>query len=185
MVVVFLADGFEEVEATAPIDIMRRAGIEVEVVGIGSEYITGSHGITIKADVVDSKFVLSKRAELIFLPGGYPGVTNLSKSQVVKNTLLKAKEIGLFITAICAAPIILFENGILNGKQATIYPTMKNELPKEIYSEDAVCNCGNIITARSVGVSMEFALLLVEKICGKDKSDTIKKSIYMLEKGKI
>ena len=178
MVIVFLAEGFEEAEAVTPIDILRRSGATVQIVGIGGKAITGAHGITIEADVTDEEFVMSKRAELVFLPGG-KGTANLNLSPVVHSTLAQAKKLGIFISAICAASMVLQENGILDGQKATIYPTFKDKLPADVYSEEAICDSGRIITARSVGVVLEFSLLLVEKLAGFEKAKTIRNSLYI------
>lgn len=178
MVVVFLADGFEESEALVPLDILRRGGVQVQTVGIGGKTVTGSHGIPVVADVSEDEFTFSKRCEMVILPGGMPGTTNLDKSETVKNALLTADKKGLFIAAICAAPTVLYHKGLLRGQKATVYPSMKDELPDEIYSPEPVCESGRFITARSAGVAIEFGLTLLTKLAGAERAKAIKQAIH-------
>lgn len=180
MVVIFLADGFEESEALVPLDILRRGGVQVQTVGIGGKTVTSSHGVPVVADVCEDEFVFSKRCEMVMLPGGMPGTTNLDNSETVKNALLTADKKGLFIAAICAAPTVLYHKGLLNGQKATVFPSMANELPPEIYSPEAVCESGRFITARGAGVALEFGLTLLSKLAGAERANTVKKAIHTI-----
>ena len=178
MVYMFLAEGFEEVEALAPLDLLRRAGVEVTTVGIGSDSITGSHGITVKADVKDKKVKL-ENIDMVILPGGMPGTKNLDASETVHRALDLAKEQDAYVAAICAAPMILGKRGDLKDKDAVCYPGFEEYLegaklhPREVTS--AVCE--KTVTARGMGVAVEFGLLLVELLCGKEKAAELSHAI--------
>jgi 4-methyl-5(b-hydroxyethyl)-thiazole monophosphate biosynthesis len=179
MVYIFFAHGFEEIEAIAPLDILRRADIAVHAVGIGSKTITGSHGLTIHCDMLDKQATNAKGLEMIVLPGG-PGVAALEKSPVVGAYIEHVLKNGLWIAAICAAPSILGGRGLLNGKRATCYPSVADKL-----GEGATCTGepvevdGKLITSRGAGTALEFALKLVEALRGKEKADEIRKAIQM------
>ena len=121
MVYLFLADGFEECEALAPLDILRRAGIEVKTVGVTGEYVTGSHSICLKADIGCENIVLDDNLTAIILPGGMPGTINLEKSDTVQKAIDYANEKNKLICAICAAPQILGHKNLLKGKKATCF----------------------------------------------------------------
>ena len=119
MIYMFLANGMEEVEALCPLDIIRRAGLDITTVGIGGREITGAHNITVKADIADTE-LKDVSADLIFLPGGMPGTLNLAASDTVKNAIETALKNDSYIAAICAAPSILGDMGILDGKEGEI-----------------------------------------------------------------
>ena len=178
MVYMFLAEGFEEVEALAPLDLLRRAGVEVTTVGIGGDSITGSHGITVKADVRDKKVKFSD-IDMVILPGGMPGTKNLDASETVHKALDLAKEQDAYICAICAAPMILGKRGDLKGKDAVCYPGFEEYLegaklhPREV----TVAIHGKTITARGMGVAVEFGLELVAALCGNEKSDELRTAV--------
>ena len=167
LVAVFLANGFEEIEALATVDILRRAGLSVITVGVGGEYVTGSHGMTVKADVCDEVAVLTG-TEAVVLPGGIPGTPNLEASPVVQACLRQAEESGAYICAICAAPSILGHKGLLRGKRATCYPGFEAELTEAILCEEPVVQDGKIITAKGAGVTIEFALRIVAALVSSD-----------------
>ena len=165
MVYIFLADGFEEIEALATLDVLRRAQIEVTTVGIGGGEITGSHGVTVKADICDHEAV-TNGIEMIVLPGG-AGTKNLEKSPVVGRFIEYAAANGLFIGAICAAPSILGHRGLLRGKRAVVSPGYEKELEGAAVMSDSVCEDGNIITANGPGASIAFGLALAAKLKGE------------------
>lgn len=176
MIYTFLADGFEEVEALCPVDIMRRAGLEVTTIGVGKREITGSHGITVLADIADSGLCL-KDVELIFLPGGMPGTKNLDASATVHNAINTALEQGAYIAAICAAPMILGKRGLLNGKKAVCYPGFEQYLEGAILSSnEKIAVDGRIITAKGMGVASELGFELVKILCGSEKSKALRKA---------
>lgn len=172
MVYMFLANGMEEIEALCPLDLMRRAGIEVTTVGVGGRSIVGSHGITVIADATENEFNGSD-ADMIFLPGGMPGTLNLMASDTVKNAINKAADDGKYIAAICAAPSILGEMGLLNGKEAVCYPGFEDKLLGARISQSKVVLDGNILTAKGMGAALEMGLKIVEIFCGKAVSDKL------------
>lgn len=179
MVYCFLANGFEEVEAIAPIDMLRRAAIEVKTVGVTGEIIDGRHGIKVIPDVDIKDIVLDDTLEAVILPGGLPGATNLEECDDVQKAIDFVNENNKFVCAICAAPQILGHKGILDNKEATAYPGFESELEGAIISEEYVVLDGNIITAKGAGVATEFGLMIVSAIKGKALADEIGKAIQM------
>lgn len=178
MIYVFLADGFEEIEALCPIDVMRRAGLNVTTVGIGKRNILGSHGIAVSADITDDEIDLSLDIDLVFLPGGMPGAKNLDQSPTVHKALDVALEQGSYIAAICAAPMILGKRGMLNGKSAICYPSFEKYLDgASISDNEKIVLDGKIITAKGMGVATDLGLKLVELLCDKATSDTLRTAI--------
>ena len=172
----FLANGFEEVEALCPLDLLRRAGADVVTVGIGGDSITGSHGITVKADIKDKK-VKFEDIEMVILPGGMPGTKNLDANETVHTAIGLAKEKGACIAAICAAPMILGKRGDLKGKKAVCYPGFEEYLEGATIPLSKVVTDGNIITARGMGVALEFSKELVRLICGEEKARSLAEAI--------
>lgn len=174
---VFLADGFEEIEAITPIDILRRAGIEVITVSISStNEVSGKHNITVITDCLFTEADFTDN-DLLLLPGGMPGTKNLEVHNGLKKLLLKQAEKGKKIAAICAAPSILGKIGLLEGEKATCYPGFEDQLLGAILSEEKVVESGNIITAKGAGVAIEFALKIVEVLKGKGIAEKIAASI--------
>jgi len=167
-VYVLLADGFEEIEALTPVDILRRAGFDVSMVSIYDRLeVNGGHNILVKADIVIDDIDISKEC-CVILPGGAVGVTNLKASEKVKNIVKKQNDKGGLIAAICAAPTLLSDLGLLNGKIATCYPDLRCELSCESVPENAdVVMDGNIITSSGAGTSGEFAFAICS-VLGKD-----------------
>jgi 4-methyl-5(b-hydroxyethyl)-thiazole monophosphate biosynthesis len=178
MVYMFLAEGFEEVEALAPLDLLRRAGIGVTTVGVGGGLVTGSHGIAVKADIadIDVKF---DNIDMVILPGGMPGTKNLDASETVHKALDLAEKQDAYIAAICAAPMILGKRGDLKGKDAVCYPGFEEYLEgARLYPrETKVAIDGKYITARGMGAAVEFGLCLVAALCGKAKADELRHSV--------
>lgn len=179
MVYCFLADGFEEVEAIAPIDMLRRAGVEVKTVGVTGEVIDGRHGIKVIPDIDMKDIVFDENLEAVILPGGLPGATNLEESAAVQNAIDFADENGKLICAICAAPQILGHKGLLNGKEAIAYPGFEDELKGAIISNDHVVRDGNFITAKGAGVATEFGLKIVSALKDEALAENIGKAIQM------
>lgn len=179
MVYCFLADGFEEVEAIAPIDMLRRAGVEVKTVGVTGTVIDGRHGIRVIPDVDINEIVLDSSLEAVILPGGLPGATNLEESSEVQKAIDFANENGKYVCAICAAPQILGHKGLLSGKLAIAYPGFEDELKGAIISENYVVLDGNIITAKGAGVATEFGLKIVSVLKGEALAEEIGKAIQM------
>ena len=177
MVYLFLANGFEEIEALCPLDLLRRANIEVTTVGIGSEVIRGAHGITVHADIPDIMYRDSS-PEMIILPGGMPGAKNLDESKTVDVAIKTAHKKGAYIAAICAAPFVLGKRGLLDGKDATCFPGFEDSLlGANIITDRGVVVDGSIITARGMGVAQKFGLALVSLLRGENVAKSIEKSI--------
>ena len=176
MIYFFLASGFEEIEALCPLDILRRAGIEAVTVGVGAKEITGAHGITVTADMTDADFC-DDSPELVFLPGGMPGTLNLDASETVKRAVLSAYNSGAYIAAICAAPMILGQMGLLNGRRATCYPGFEDKLTGASVSPDKVVADGRILTAKGMGAALDFGLCIVEILKGKETADKLRRSV--------
>lgn len=163
-VAVLLATGFEEMEALAPVDLLRRADFEVDLVGL-DEYVTGSHGITVKADKLISKDLINY--SLIVVPGGQPGATNLRNDQRVIEALKASYDKGNKVAAICAGPIVLDAAGILTEKEYISFPGTEDEIKTGRRLEDAITvKDGNILTARGAGAAYEFGLALVNWLGG-------------------
>ncbi len=177
MIYVFLAQGFEETEAIAPIDLLRRCGKEVYTVGIGDSIIKSSHNVTFFTDTEDLLIELNSDLEMIVLPGGMPGTVNLEKSEAVQAAIDYCAKNNILIGAICAAPSILGHKGLLKGKKAVCYTGYEDELTgAEVLDVPAVID-GNIVTARGAGVAVEFGLKLVEALISKERSDKLKEAI--------
>lgn len=176
MVYIFLADGFEETEALTPVDMLRRASVEVVIAGVGKKEITGSHGITVTSDIT-AKEASPENACMVILPGGMPGTLNLQADEYVQKAVDCMMSAGKYIAAICAAPIILGEKGLLKGKKATCYTGFEDRLLGASYTGDAVCTDGRIITARGAGVALDFALELVRVLKGEETAQSLRKSI--------
>lgn len=180
MVYVFLADGFEEMEALAPVDILRRAGVEVRTVGVGSEVITGAHKIPVKTDMTVDGIVLDDKLEMIVLPGGMPGTTNLEANPDVLAAVDYCADNNRYIAAICAAPSILGHKNLLEGRYATCFPGFEKELSGALLSARYVSVDGRYITARGAGCCIKFGLKLVELLCSKDKADSLEASLQCI-----
>lgn len=170
MIYVFLADGFEETEAIAPIDIIRRAEKDVITVGIGSDTVRSSHGITMLADITDMQVQLDDRLEMIVLPGGMPGTLNLEKSPVVQAAIDYCVDKNIPIAAICAAPSILGKKGLLKGKKAICFPGFEGFLEGAEISSESVVTDGNITTGVGPGAAIDFGLRLVEILVNDKKA---------------
>lgn len=169
MIYVFLANGFEEVEAITPIDILRRCELDVCVVGVGGQLIKGSHGICVVPDITEDELDITD-ADMIVLPGGMPGTLNLERSNVVQSAIDYCIGNDKYVAAICAAPSILGHKGILQGRKATCFPGFENELFGAEVSTELVVQDGTIITAKGAGAAMKFALKLAEITSGEQKA---------------
>ncbi len=179
MVYVFLADGFEIIEALAPVDMMTRAGIEVKTVGVTGKLVTSSCGVPVASDITIDEFDFYG-VEAIVLPGGMPGTLNLENNASVQKAIDNAVNIDVPVCAICAAPSVLGHKGLLNGKEATCFPGFEDALEGAEISEKYVVSDGNYITARGAGVCIEFGLEIVKKLRGEELAEKIRKSIQSL-----
>lgn len=176
MVYVFLADGFEIIEALAPVDMLRRAKIDVKTVGVSSEIVTSSCGVGVKCDMTIDEFDFYD-VEAVVLPGGMPGTINLENSSAVQKVIDNANNTNAFICAICAAPSILGHKGLLSGKKAVCFPGFENSLEGCESCCEYVVTDGKFITAKGAGVCIDFGLEIVKQLRGGELSDEIRKSI--------
>ena len=206
MIVMFLAPGFEEVEALAPLDLLRRAGLEVVTVAVreaktnqlidklgrigvsatnlwdDDRTVTGSHGITVTADITEAALpgrLARASLEAVILPGGMPGTTNLDASPVVEKTLELAAAKGSYLCAICAAPLVLGKRGYLEGKRATCFPGFEEYLTGATVGGKVIRD-GGIITAAGMGVAQEFGLEMISALVSPEKAGEIRAAIQSL-----
>ena len=176
MIVALIADGFEEIEALTPVDMLRRAGLDVRTVAIGSKIAVGAHKIPVICDMTADE-VDEKEISMLILPGGMPGSLNLDASPYTDKFIKAVNENGGRIAAICAAPLILGRRGLLSGKEAICYPGFENELTGAKISDRSVVTDKNITTAKGMGVALEFASELVSLIKGKEEALRLTESV--------
>ncbi len=179
MIYVFLANGFEEIEALAVVDVLRRAELDVTTVGVGGDAVIGSHQIAVAADINEKSIVLDDRVEAIVLPGGMPGTLNLERSANVQNAIDWAVENNKLVCAICAAPSILGHKNLLNGKKATCFPGFEEELFGAEVVKEYVVKDGNIITAKGMGSAVEFGLKIAEILTNPLEAKKIRASLQI------
>ena len=175
---VFLAEGFEEIEALAPVDVMRRAGLAVTMVSVTDDLVVrGAHGIPVLADATFAALDFADAA-LLFLPGGLPGATNLEAHAELGQLLVaKAVQDEVVVSAICAAPLVLGGLGLLQGKQATCYPGFEDTMKGATYTAAKVTVDGNIFTACGPAAAWELGFTFVEHFCGTEKADELRKGM--------
>lgn len=174
---VFLADGFEEIEAFTSVDVLRRAGLNVEMISVTpDEIVTGAHDVPVLCDknIENCDFY---DADLILLPGGMPGAATLEKCNELRKLILHFAEQNKPIAAICAAPMILGKLGLLKGKRATCYPDFEQYLDGAQFTGAPVERDGNIITGNSPAAAMEFALTIVDLLQGKEKVQELREAM--------
>lgn len=176
MVYLFLADGFEEMEALVTVDMLRRAKVEVTTVGVGKLRIIGAHNICVTADVLDVQCDFSDM-DAVILPGGMPGTLHLEQSFIVQRTLDTALQYDVLIAAICAAPSILGKRGMLRGKCATCFPEFEQFLDGADVITDSVVVDSHIITAKGAGVAIEFAYAIITALCGEECAKNVKEAM--------
>lgn len=168
-VLIPLADGCEEIEAVTIIDILRRTGIEVIVAGLATSPVKCSRGTVIVPDV-SLEDVMADAFDMIVLPGGMPGAEHLKNDSRIRQLLKNMAAAGQYVAAICAAPMALHAAGVLEKKTATSFPGVLDKLPgSHAYSAEPVVIDGNVVTSRGPGTAMDFALTLVELLCGKEQ----------------
>lgn len=177
-VVVPLADGFEEIEAMAIIDVLRRAAIEVTIAGLHSGPVESARRVKVVPDTTIDTITVDA-FDMIVLPGGQPGSDNLNANERVKGLIRDFHRKGKLTGAICAAPYVLAGAGILDGKKATSHPSYSGKLAGAIYQEKAVVEDGNIMTSRGPGTAVCFALAIVEKLVGKEKANSIREAMLV------
>ena len=178
MVYVLLGTGFEEVEAIAPVDLLRRAGICVLTVGVDGKSVTGGHGITVEADITLDQMDLTD-LEMIVLPGGLGGVATARSSQAALDALRFAYENDKYVAAICAGPTVLAELGIIGSRRATCYPGCESSMGDAAVVEAACVTAEKLITGASAGCAIPFALALIEALKGKETAQQIEKQIVI------
>lgn len=167
MVYIILGTGFEEIEAVAPCDILRRGGVEVQYAGIDGTLIRGGNGITVQADCTVEEMDLDAM-EMIVLPGGMGGVRSILGSETAMAAVKAAYEQGKFVTAICAAPTILAKLHITDGKHATVYPGMESEMGTAMMEDINAIRDGKVLTGRAPGAALDFGYLLLETLKGTE-----------------
>lgn len=175
MIYLFLADGFEDIEALTPLDILKRGGVDVLTVAVGGDVITSKSGVKFICDIKENEVDFTNM-EGVILPGGIPGVPNLKKSRAVLDAVSFANENGLLIGAICAAPSILGEEGLLNGVSATCYPGFE-ETFKNTYTGESTTRDKNFVTGKGAGVSLKFAFELLKYLKGEEEAEKIAKGM--------
>lgn len=179
MVYVLLGTGFEETEAIAPIDLLRRAGIQVLTVGIGGKLIYGGHGIGIQADITLEEMDLTQ-LEMIVVPGGLGGVASVRASAQAMDAIAFAHENGRFVAAICAGPTVLADLHITDGLEATCYPGCESGMGSAIVAENAAAlRCGHVITGTSAGCAVPFGLALIAALKGEEAARTVAEQIVI------
>ena len=179
MVYVLLGTGFEEVEAIAPVDLMRRAGIEVQTVGITGKTVAGSHTIPVEADILPENMDLESM-DMIVLPGGKGGVASARASQAALDALRWGWEHDRFVAAICAGPTVLADLGIPDGKKATCFPGCEGQMGKaDMVPGVAALRDGKLITGTSAGCAIPFALELIKALKGSEAADKVAKQIVI------
>ena len=182
MVLEFLADGFEEIEALTPIDTLRRAGVDVKSVAVGKgsdKVVVGAHGIGVTADITEDEalFIDKNELEMIILPGGMPGAKNLDESDFVDGLVKWAAENGVYIASICAAPMIPGKRGLLDGRRAVCYPGFEEYLIGANVTDNKVETDGKYITACGMGAALEFSLELIKHLKGEVVAEKIRSSV--------
>jgi 4-methyl-5(b-hydroxyethyl)-thiazole monophosphate biosynthesis len=175
-VVVPLATGFEEIEAVAVIDILRRADVEVRVAGVGGARIVGGHGLAVECDCLIEDCD-ADGTDAVVLPGGMPGTLNLGKSEAVRRLINGVAAAGRVVAAICAAPTVLCSAGLLDGKTATSHPAHEHEMTGCNYSRDRVVVDGNLVTSRGAGTAVEFAIRMAGILAGPEKARELESKI--------
>ncbi len=177
MIYIFLAEGFEEVEALAPLDILRRAGVGVRLVSVtGDPVVCGTHGVNVFADAL-MEDVDFDDAEVLMLPGGLPGATNLDACEPLRKVLMEHHHAGKTLAAICAAPLVLGHLGLLRGVKATCYPGFEGEMTGADYTAALVERDGQFITGKGPGAAMEFGYTMLESLGKKEEAEQLREGM--------
>ena len=176
MVYLFLADGFEIIEALAPVDMLRRAKIDVQTVGVTGKTVCSSCGVEVNADITMDEFEYHD-VDAVVLPGGMPGTINLENNAAVQSAIDKAVEDQAFVCAICAAPSVLGHKGLLKGKEAIAFPGFEDALDGAVLSDKYVVTDGKFITAKGAGVATQFGLEIVRALTDDETAENVRKTI--------
>jgi 4-methyl-5(b-hydroxyethyl)-thiazole monophosphate biosynthesis len=178
-IAVLFAEGFEEIEAVTPVDVLKRAGLDVLMVGLDNTEVCGSHDIVFKMDCL-LEDIFADDLDMLILPGGLPGSYHLRDSDAVIELVCDLHALNKYIAAICAAPLVLEKAGILEGKRVTSYPAMEDEITScDEYTSNRIEVDGNIITARGAGCAFEFSFALLEVLGLADKATELKKAMIV------
>lgn len=181
MIYVFLAHGFEEIEALATVDFLRRCELEVKTVAVSDSHaVTGSHEITVLADITEAELEMNAGVDAVVLPGGMPGTLYLEKSAAVRQAIGFAVENNILTAAICAAPSILGHMGVLQGKRAVCFPGFEEQLFGAQTADCGVCEDGCIITAKGAGVAINFAKAIAARLLGEEKPNSVYASLQCM-----
>ena len=179
MVYMLLGTGFEETEAIAPLDLLRRAGVEILTVGINGKTVSGSHKIKVEADITIGEMDLTD-VEMVIIPGGLGGVASLRASEAALDALKFAWENGKYVAAICAGPTVLADLGITDGKRATCFPGCEGGMGSAVMVPEVSCvRDGRLITGTSAGCAVPFGLMLVAALRGQEAADTVAEQIVI------
>jgi 4-methyl-5(b-hydroxyethyl)-thiazole monophosphate biosynthesis len=177
-VAIILADGFEEVEAVAIIDVLRRAGVDTVIAGLHDGPVVSARQVKLVPDtMIDT--VKADDFDMIVLPGGQPGADNLNADLRVKELIRSFSKKGKLMGAICAAPYVLANAGVLEGRRATSYPSYKDRLGNAVYEERAVVEDGNVLTSRGAGTALAFGLAIVERLVSRETAQKIKEAMLI------
>jgi len=172
MIALLLAPGFEEVEAVTPADFLRRAGLDLRLVGVGDTLVEGGHGIPIRADLRLED--LDEEPDAVIVPGGMPGAENIAASLAALSLIRKTHDRDRLVAAICAAPaVVLSQTGILAGRRVTCFPGYEDRLEDCTFVEDRVVVDGNLVTSRGAGTAAEFAVKVIEILLGRDAAEQV------------
>ena len=177
MVVLFMADGTEEIEAISVYDILKRGGVDVLTVGVPGRTVRLSHGLSVECDIAIDGLKRDETPRAVVLPGGMPGTVNLEHSPAVISAVKHAAENGAIVAAICAAPSVLGHLGLLEGKEAVCYPGFEQHLTGAALSEKKVVRDGNIITAKGAGVALEFGAEILSALKGEEAAQTVLRAV--------
>ncbi len=173
---IMLASGFEEIEAVSVIDILRRAGVKLFIAGVNGSMIAGAHGIKLQSDT-EVGDIKTKDFDVVILPGGNEGVENLKRSQDVREIISRQNQKEKLIAAICAAPTLLDDMGLLEGRRATCYPANRAGLKSAVYLEDTVVQDDHFLTSRGPGTAMAFAYAILERLALKAQADQLREGM--------
>ncbi len=177
-VAIILAPGYEEIEAVAPLDILRRAGIEVVIAGLTPDPVPSARDVRIVPDTTIDN-LNAKELDMVILPGGAGGVDNLKKDERVKKLVEEIRSMNKTVAAICAAPTALVDYGVLGNRKATVYPSLRDNLGSAIYTEERVVVDKGIVTSQGPGTAIEFGLKLVEILLGYEKAKEVAERILV------
>lgn len=178
MVYVLLGEGFEESEALVPTDLLRRAGVEVKLVGLKGKKITSAHAVTVECDCALGD-VDEQKTEMLLLPGGLGGVEAISADERALGVIQRCADRGAYIAAICAAPTILARLGLLDRRKAVVYPGMEEQMLSAVVQQGkSVVVDGHLITGQAAGASFDFGLRLVEVLRGQEAAETVRRAVH-------